>query len=124
MWLSNAAYTVFGSWLDGVTRATCVVSGTPGNPVMRRHVCPPFSLTWMSPSSVPIQSCPSRSGDSATATMAPKNELEVFFETASTLHTRSMSLMRLRSICRVTSLLTAFQLLPRSSLRYSRCDPK
>ena len=107
-----------------MTCATCVVSGTPGNPVILRHDWPPFSLTWMSPSSVPIQSCPSLSGDSATATMAPKNELDVFFATASTLHTRSIILIRLRSIWRVRSLLTARQLLPRSSLRKRRCDPK
>src|SRR5687767_13715745 len=98
MWLSNAAYAVFASWLDGVTRATCVVSGTPGNDCRLRHDWPPFSVTWMLPSSVPTQINPSFTGDSCTVTIAPKNELDAFLAIASTLQTRSIILIRLRSI--------------------------
>src|SRR5581483_8367861 len=64
MWPSNAAYTVFGSCDDGMTRATCGVSGTPGKRSILRQLCAPFSDTWMVPSSVPSHSCPSLSGDS------------------------------------------------------------
>src|SRR5207249_3697017 len=63
-------------------------------------------------------------GDSAMVTIAPKKELDVFFATASTLQTRSISRRRLRSIWRDKSALTGRQLSPRSSLRYNRCEPK
>ena len=53
--------------------------------------------------------------------MFPKNDVEAFLATASTLQTRPMTGSRFRSTCRVRSGLTAFQLFPRSSLRKIRC---
>ena len=65
-WRSTLAYAVFASKCEPSTlviRLHAVIAAG----VTSRHVAPSSVVTWMSPSSVPIQIMGARSADGATA---------------------------------------------------------
>ena len=82
-----------------------------------RQLTPASSVTWIKPSSEPTYSRPAFFGLSAIAEMFPYSAVDWFFATASGPQSFPMTGSVLRSICRVRSGETVFQLLPLSSER-------
>ena len=67
LWLSATTNTVSGSCWDASTSLTKERAGSSGSAAVRLQFAPPSVLTWTSPSSLPVKSTPSATGDSEIA---------------------------------------------------------